>query len=148
MVLGRGDLNLEFAEGLKTAFEQPDRVFSAYTNLAIEDHKNTKEKRVWTYSRHMVVVRSLIGRQFTTGRLTKRHNTPRLGWIRRVHPYPFSGGQDTLVFLEDVGTPEGQGIVDAASMSNSVIHDDEVLNTHCSVDYTYTRMCTRSGCGP
>ena len=29
------------------------------------------------------------------------------------------------MFLEDVGALEGEGIVDAASMANSVVHDDK-----------------------
>ena len=45
MMLGRGDLNSEFAERLEMAFEQTDCMFSAYTDLAIEDHKNTKKKK-------------------------------------------------------------------------------------------------------
>ena len=73
----------------------------------------------------MVVVGSLIGRQLATNRLSKGCDTPCLGRVRRVSPYPLTGGQNLLVFLEDPCAPEGQGIVDAASMANSIIHDDE-----------------------
>ena len=73
----------------------------------------------------MVIVRSLISQQLAADRLSKWCNTPRLGRICQVHLYPLTRGQDTLVFLEDVGTPEGQGIMDAAGMANSIVHDDK-----------------------
>jgi len=60
MVLGRGDLDTEFVEGLKAAFEQPDSVFSTYADLAIDDHENTKRNKAGAYLRHMVIVCPLI----------------------------------------------------------------------------------------
>ena len=42
VMLGRCDLNSEFAKGLKAAFEHPDCVLRAYPDLVIEKHKNTK----------------------------------------------------------------------------------------------------------
>jgi hypothetical protein len=45
MMLGRGDLNPEFAEGLEAAFEQADRMFRANADLAIKMHeKSTRQK--------------------------------------------------------------------------------------------------------
>ena len=32
-----------------------------------------------------------------------------------------------LVFIEDMGTPEGKGIVHTASMANSIVHDDKQI---------------------
>ena len=61
MVLGQGDLDMEFTEGLKAAFEQPDSVFSMYADLAIDDHENTKRNKAGAYLRHMVIVCPLIG---------------------------------------------------------------------------------------
>ena len=43
VILGQGNLNLEFTEGLKAAFEQPNCMFCTYADLAIKDHKNAKE---------------------------------------------------------------------------------------------------------
>ena len=43
VILGQGNLNAKFAEGLKAAFEQPDCMLSAYADLANEDCKYTKE---------------------------------------------------------------------------------------------------------
>lgn len=73
----------------------------------------------------MVVVGSLIGQQLTTNRLLKGCDIPCLGRICQVGPYPLTGGQNLLMLLEDLCAPEGQGIMDAASMANSIIHDDE-----------------------
>jgi len=51
---------MEFVEGLKAAFEQPDSMFSTYADLAINDHENTKRNKVGAYLRHMVIVCPLI----------------------------------------------------------------------------------------
>jgi hypothetical protein len=40
MMLGRGDLNSEFAKGLEAAFEQADCMFRANADLAIKNHEN------------------------------------------------------------------------------------------------------------
>jgi len=43
VILGQGNLNSEFAEGLKVAFKEADCMFSTYTDLAIKDCKSTNE---------------------------------------------------------------------------------------------------------
>ena len=43
VILGQGNLNSEFAEGLKAAFEEADCMFSVYADLAIKDRKSTNE---------------------------------------------------------------------------------------------------------
>jgi hypothetical protein len=52
---------MEFTEGLKAAFEQSNCMFRVYADLEIKGHRNTNRDRVWTYSRDMVVIHSLIG---------------------------------------------------------------------------------------
>ena len=73
----------------------------------------------------MVIICPLIGGQLAADRFSKRCNAPRLGRICRVRPYPLARGQNVLVLLEDVGSAEGLGIVDTASMADGVVHNDE-----------------------
>ena len=73
----------------------------------------------------MVIVCSLIGQQLAMDRLSKWRNTLCLGRICQVCPYPLARGQNVLMFIEDMGTLEGKGIMHTASMANSIVHDDK-----------------------
>jgi len=73
----------------------------------------------------MVIISPLIGRQLAADRLSKGCNAPHLNRICCVGPYPFVGSQDMIMFLEDAGVLEGQGIMNAASMADGVVHDDK-----------------------
>jgi len=73
----------------------------------------------------MIVVGPLVRRQLATRGLSEGCNAPCLRRICRVHPYPLTGSQNLCMFLEDANGLEGQGIMDAASMANSIVRDDE-----------------------
>jgi len=45
--------------------------------------------------------------------------------LDRVCPYLLARGQNALVFPEDTCSLEGHGIIDAASMANSIVHNNE-----------------------
>jgi hypothetical protein len=73
----------------------------------------------------MIVVGSLIRGEFTTRRFLEWRDTPGLDWICRVYPCPLSRGKDLLVLPVDASGPEGPRVVDAASVADSIVHDEE-----------------------
>ena len=73
----------------------------------------------------MIVVGPLVRRQLAASRLSEGWDTPCLSRICRVRPYPLAGSQNPRVLLEDASGPEGEGIMDAASMANGVVHNEE-----------------------
>lgn len=71
----------------------------------------------------MVVVGALIGRQLPPRRFFERRDTPFLNRVCGVGPDPFPRLKDNSAFFESTSAAECPGIVDTASVTKGVVHN-------------------------
>ena len=79
------------------------------------------------YLQHIIVKSFFIVAQFSMYGLLERRYKPQLTGVCRIGPKPFIWPENLIVLFEGADATKGPGIMNAASMTNGIVYNYEVM---------------------